>query len=220
MKFIYLIESVDSESYSSFSARILGLLSGVKDSFKPVSMWVTITHEPPPVFSVIPFKKKKLAAISLISGQQRIIEDLVNDKGFQGLYEADEALPVSYDKTWSNGEFTPGGCLLTLFKKKEGITYDLFLHRWHNSHTPLSLRIHPLWHYNRNVVKPLDVKGPVIWDGIVEEHFRRKEDLLNPFRFFGNPVVILPRMIEVYRDTRSFIDYKTIEPLLTREYHV
>ena len=56
------------------------------------------------------------------------------------------------------------------------------------------------------------------WDGIVEEHMRSRSELLNPFKFFGNPVVILPRMLNVYTDTKSFLDYNTIEPYLVAEY--
>jgi hypothetical protein len=43
---------------------------------------------------------------------------------------------------------------------------------------------------------------------------------VNPFKFFGNPAVIVPRMINVYRDTNSFLDYKTIEPYFVSEYHI
>jgi hypothetical protein len=59
------------------------------------------------------------------------------------------------------------------------------------------------------------------WDGIVEEHFRSRADLLNPFKFFGwNPLTICYHMWQVYADTRRFLDYKTIEPYLCREYWV
>ena len=46
---------------------------------------------------------------------------------------------------------------------------------------------------------------------------RTDADLLNPFRFFGNPLVIIPRMIAVYRDTKSFLDYRGIETYFARE---
>jgi hypothetical protein len=107
-----------------------------------------------------------------------------------------------------------------LVSKKGNIDHASFIDRWHNSHTPLSLRIHPLWHYNRNVVLTSSGETKVGWDGIVEEHFRTRSDLINPFLFFGNPLVILLNMLEVYRDTRTFLDYKTIEPYLVREYHI
>jgi hypothetical protein len=84
----------------------------------------------------------------------------------------------------------------------------------------LSLKIHPLWHYSRNVVESKISNESQDWDGIVEEHFRQKRDLLNPFRMFGNPLVILYRFYQVYSDTRSFLDYKTIEPFLVEEYYI
>ena len=32
------------------------------------------------------------------------------------------------------------------------LTQATFMKRWHEGHTPLSLELHPLWNYNRNVV--------------------------------------------------------------------
>jgi hypothetical protein len=56
-------------------------------------------------------------------------------------------------------------------------------------------------------------------EGIVEEQFRREPDLLNPLRFFGPPWRAPLHMLQVYRDTRSFIDMRTIEIYLTTEFH-
>jgi len=138
-------------------------------------------------------------------------------EGLRGIYRVEEALPVAYEKSWPDGELTPGVCLLTLFTRKPGLDHATFLNRWHNSHTPLSLRIHPLWHYNRNVVRERLITSSEPWEGIVEEHFRKRSDLVNPFRFFGNPLRIVPNMIEVYNDTRTFLDYNTIETYFVRE---
>lgn len=55
------------------------------------------------------------------------------------------------------------------------------------------------------------------WDGIVEEHFRTSSDLLNPLKFFGNPLIMVYNMLRVYFDTKSFLDYKTIETYLATE---
>jgi len=99
-------------------------------------------------------------------------------------------------------------------------TYPKYRERWHNSHSPLSLRIHRLWHYNRNVVTQTVASNEPALIGILEEHFKARTNLLIPFRFFGNPMVIIPRMIEVYRDINSFLDYKTIEPWPLREFHI
>ena len=125
--------------------------------------------------------------------------------------------PVAYEKTWDDGKMTPGIWLLTLFNRKKGLDYETFIHRWHNSHTPLSLKIHPLWNYSRNVVEKILAENSTSYEGIVEEQMRTDRDLLNPFRFFGNPMVIIPRMIAVYKDTQSFLDYGGIETYMARE---
>ena len=99
-------------------------------------------------------------------------------------------------------------------------SYKTIIDRWHKCYTPLSLIIHPHWHYYRNVVEIKLSEDSNDWDGIVEEHMKTRSELLNPFKFFGNPLMIIPRMINVYTDTKSFLHYGTIEPYLVKEYWV
>jgi hypothetical protein len=185
------------------------------------SVRLVLTEKEPPNLSVIPFKKSKIAAISVYhKNKEKVSSSILESEGYIGSYQVTEALPVKYEKTWADGEITPGVCLLTLFRKKKKLEYDKFLDRWHNGHTPLSLKIHPLWHYNRNVVESEHPDNAEKFDGIVEEHCRTSSELFNPFRFFGNPLIIIPRMLHVYFDVNSFIDYPSIEPYLVAEYHV
>jgi len=219
-KEIYLVGGRDAETYTTFRDRMLGTASDVMQFYRPVKMWTTLTEAPPPRLSVIPFKRGKIAAFTLFRQDDdvRPCTMLTELDSFRSAGRVEEALPVAYHKNWPDGTITPGVCLLTLFRKREGISHEQFLDRWHNSHTPLSLRIHPLWHYNRNVVTGMIASNEIPWGGIVEEHFTSRGKLLNPFRFFGNPLVILPRMLEVYKDVNAFLDYKTIETWLVREY--
>jgi hypothetical protein len=219
-KIIYLIKGLSAESHSQFKDRVFTTVRTIVSVESPVSVKVVITEAFPPKLSIIPFKKKKLASVSVYRETNILSETLTGMEGFSGAYHVTEALPVAYVKTWEDGEATPGVCLLTLFKQKKGITYDKFIDRWHNSHTPLSLRFHPLWNYSRNVVDEKLTKDTTVWDGIVEEHFRHRSDLLNPFKFFGNPLTILPNMLKVYIDTNAFLDFGTIETYLAMEYHI
>lgn len=219
-KEIYLIKGMANESYKEFSHRILTLSKKVQADGNVISVKTVYTNEPPPGLSVIPFKKEKMAAVSVLSSKKEISGLLANEPGFSGGYIVEEAIPVAYEKNWEDGVNTPGVCLLTLFKQKNGLDYKTFIHRWHNGHTPLSLKIHPLWNYNRNVVIEKLTDGSNEWDGIVEEHFRTTSDLLNPLKFFGNPFIMIYNMIRVYFDTNSFLDYKTIEPYFTIEIHI
>jgi len=219
-KEIYLIRGSKKETYDIFTNRILEAANSIAQKFKPAALKLTISEKPPPRLSVIPFKRNKIAAISIYKEDRSPVGSLLKMKGFSGAYRVQEELPVKYIKDWEDNEETPGVCLLTLFKQKVNIDYETFIDRWHNSHTPLSLKIHPLWNYSRNVVKNKLTPDSGDYDGIVEEHFKTSSDLLNPFKMFGNPFIILFRFIRIYRDINSFLDYKSIETYLSAEYHI
>ncbi len=219
-KSIYLIRGKKSETYTQFQKRILIVLENLAEEKDIKRLSVVLTVNKPPGFSYIPFTRSKMASVSVKSEKKIIIDRLAGIDGFAGLYRVEEAIPIGYEKTWNDGEPTPGINLLTIFNKKRSITYETFIDRWHNGHTPLSLKLHPLWNYNRNVIVEKLIDEAEHWEGIVEEHFRKASDLLNPTRFFGNPFTMIFHMIEVYLDTRSFLDYKTLETYLAREYHI
>ena len=75
-------------------------------------------------------------------------------------------------------------------------------------------------HYDRNVVDRRGLRNIESWDSILEEHCKTKAELLNPTKFFGGVLKIIPNIISVYLDTKSFLDYGTIETYLTAEYHI
>jgi len=217
-KTIYLIRGGKNESYNCFKNRVLSLVDSLIKKNTNILAKVVITEKAPPLISIIPFKKNKIASISIRNDEANQFEEIINSRGFAGFFEVTEALPVAYDKNWEDGEVSPGVCLLTLFNQKKSIDYKTFINRWHNSHTPLSLKIHPLTHYNRNVVDEQGTMNKDCWDGIVEEHCKTKSELLNPSKFFGGTLKMIPNMISVYIDTKSFLDYGTIETYLTSEY--
>lgn len=217
---MYLIRGNAKEDHGKFVDRMLQTAKTTAELIGPEALKVTLTHEPPPKICIIPFRKSKIAVFSVYKYDNAKIDHLINSEGFAGAFTVDEALPVSYEKTWIDSQPTPGVCLLTLFHRKPGIDYNTFIHRWHNGHTPLSLRLHPLWNYNRNVVLQKISEHPDWYDGIVEEQTRTRSELLNPFKFFGNALEIIGNMIKVYSDTKSFLDYKRIETYLAAEYHI
>lgn len=218
-KEIVLIKGSRDEEYASFKARMFALGSKILKAALPQALKVSLTESGPPLLSVIPFRREKCAAFSIYEGSGAK-ELLLGTDGLTGIYSVEEAIPVYYEKQWKDGLPTPGVCLLTLFHQKPGIDRENFIRRWHEGHTPLSLRLHPLWNYNRNVVlQSLDAQ--YFWyDGIVEEQFKIRNDLLNPFIFFGPPLKVPRHMMEVWKDTRSFIDMKQIETYLAVEYHL
>ena len=210
-KLMIIFRGQSGVSYSGFTDFMLRIAGKAYEMCHPPQLHITFTDAAPPVVSIIPFRKSKVGILSIYFEGGLPGEELQNFLAYcgsdalspsgrlSGAYFVEEALPVRYRKTWPDLEITPGVCLLTLFSRKPGLSRESFLDLWHNSHTPLSLKIHPLWHYNRNVVLDSVTGISEPWEGIVEEHFRKRMHLLNPFSFFGNPVTIIPRMVEVYK---------------------
>ena len=219
-KEIYILRSRMSEDYNSFKNRIIRLAGNVVEQYTPESLKASLTIRRPPLISVIPFRREKIAVLSVTRNTGTEMELITRSEGYDGGYLVEEAVPVAYNKEWADGDPTPGACLLTLFHKKPGLDQETFLNRWHNSQTPLSLRIHPLWNYNRNVVTDA-MNGDSLWyDGIVEEQFRKSAHLLNPLVFFGPLLKVPLHMYRVLTDTRSFIDMRRIETYLASEFHI
>ena len=219
-KEVYLIKGLSSEDYKTFHDRVLGLSENVLRQEGPAKLKICLTSGRPPRISIIPFKRHKIAAISVHRNKGPLLKQLTAADGFAGGYEVEEAIPVSYSKNWKDGEQTPGACLLTLFHKKPGIDQETFIRRWHEGHTPLSMKLHPLWNYNRNVVGSTLCENSIWYDGIVEEQVRKASDLLNPWVFFGPPLKVPIHMFQVLMDTRSFIDMRRMEIYLATEIHL
>jgi hypothetical protein len=219
-KTITLLRGLDTETYESFHSRIQTITNQLIQKTKPSRLSYTITLEKPPKLSVIPFQKSKIGVLSVYSHNQSNLDFMAQEPGFGGAYQVTEAFPVKYGGEIRDGMKMPGICLLTLFRKKKKITYDKFIHRWHNGHSPLTLKIHPIYHYNRNTIDAVVHEGPEHYDGIVEEHCRTNSDLLNPFRFFGKPWMVPVNMVRVYADVKSFLDYPSIESYLVQEFVV
>lgn len=220
IKKIFLIRGIKTESYSDFKSRVWQEVQNLNTLAQIKSLSFAISSKKRPLISIIPFSKKKMASVSVYLEEPFDLPSLSQMEGFVGSYLVTEALPVAYQKTWPLGSKTPGACLLTLFRSKKDISYETFIDRWHHGHTPLSLKYHPLWHYSRNVVDDRFPEQAEPWLGIVEEHTQTRSELLNPFKFFGKPWVIFQRMLMVYKDTKSFIDYRSMETYLAEEYHV
>lgn len=219
-KEIYIIRGHPSEDYKSFKDRMFSLCEAVIKNDKPEKLKVCLTEKRPPRISIIPFKGNKIAVLSVYRDKGPVLKTLTEAAGYAGSYAVEEAIPVSYTKSWDDGEASPGACLLTLFHKKPGIDQDTFIKRWHEGHTPLSLKLHPLWNYNRNVVEEVLSDNSSWYDGIVEEQVEKTSDLLNPCVFFGPPMKVPIHMYQVFMDTRSFIDMKRIETYLASEFHL
>jgi hypothetical protein len=110
--------------------------------------------------------------------------------------------------------------LVTLLRRRPDLPRDRFLTAWLEEHGQHALAVHPLWSYGRNVVEEALTPGAPPWDGIVEEQFRHRRDLLGPLRLFGGLRAAVPNAIATYRHLQTFLDLVALETYLADEIHL
>jgi len=213
----------DGESHQAWADRMRNEVSQRLLGLQPSKLQLTVTETPPPKLSLFPFKSQPMAIFNVYddaADHTRFSEALQSSASSVSGYEVEEAYPVAYDKAWSDGEPTPSPILVTMLRKKAGISTNEFTRRWHDGHTPMSLEIHPLWYYQRNVVREAVTDGADPSDGIVLEACRTRGDLLNPTRFFGGALKMVPNMLRIASDINGFLDMKKTETFYATEYHL
>ena len=210
----------NGESHAEWGARMKGLGAKLLE-LGPSKLQLTVTDAPPPKLSLFPFKSAPIAIFNVYADDPGPFTDALKGAADQvSGYAVDEAYPVAYEKAWSDGDPTPSPILLTMLHKKEGVSEDEYIDRWHYGHTPLSLEIHPLWYYQRNVIVEPVTEGAEHSDGVVLEACPTRRDLLNPTRFFGGALKMVPNMLRVANDIKGFLDMKKTETFYATEYHL
>jgi len=223
-KKIYLIRNPKDREFHIFKAHIFDKLIPQLLQLNPEKLKISITDFARPRFTILPLKSTGLAMISvwgeLVDCNKCIHEGMAGYSENVAGYQVTESIPVAYEKVWDDGNASPGAVLLTLMKKNTNLSYEQFMSEWFGHHTPMALRIHPLWNYIRNVVESLLIEDSPPFDGIVEEHFRSLQDITNPVRFFGGAFKMFPNMLKVWRHSNKFLEVSAIENYLMREYHI
>jgi hypothetical protein len=222
IKMMFILRSDRGVPAANFRTRVIdeflpGILAETKTACK-----VTITSIDPPRISITPYNKDRVALVSIWESNPSRGTAWAERfcSGWRGpchAYRVEESIPLAYDRAWQAGTQTPGLGLLTLFRARRGLDHGDFIRLWHRGHTPLGMRVHPMWNYVRNVVLETLVPGSPDLGGIVEEHFRRPEDLLNPVRFFGGLAGMVPNMLRIGLDIRKWMDLGSIENYLVTE---
>ena len=86
LKLIYLVRGADNEFYETFQQRIRNEFMALMKHKNVLKLSYTITTEPPPAISVIPFRKTKLTAITLKMNDEQVIDHLTKITGCRYLF--------------------------------------------------------------------------------------------------------------------------------------
>ncbi|MCR9094260.1 MAG: EthD domain-containing protein [bacterium] len=165
-------------------------------------------------------------AHGLIDGQISLWLDHVDARGeveaiVRGLatrhagYLVTESILREYpDRSWKRGEASPGVTILSTFPKSDALDLETFYARWHGSHGPLSLLLHPLTRYVRNsVFRPLTENAPTL-HGIVSESVGSCAVAADPEIFYSGR----ENRKKLVKDMLSFLDFETVSSVAMREY--
>ncbi|MFA5367134.1 MAG: hypothetical protein WC333_04580, partial [Dehalococcoidia bacterium] len=190
VKYIFLLRPVERVDIAALKALIFDQIIPRLLESNPEKLKVDITEPKRPGLTVIPFKKRPLAMISVWdAGADRVEKwraSLTVPNCRVAGYQVSESAPKAYTKDWKDGEPSPGVVMLTLMRKNPDLSYEQFMKEWFEHHTPnIAMKVHPLWNYIRNVVDSVVIEGSPPLDGIVEEHLRERSDITNPARYFG-----------------------------------
>lgn len=174
-----------------------------------------VTHVLPPRVSLVPFRRTPVALISLTGTEAMLAAAraaLAHLPGKLEGYAVDESVPVERTEAART-------TLITLFAKSPRVDRALFERRWHEEHTPMTLEVHPVVGYVKNVVRDVILPSSPPWDGIVTEDFADARDLTT-LRLFGRGPRALYEAVRVGWHVASFLDLGTIETYLATEHVV
>jgi hypothetical protein len=204
----------------AFAAAVFEQAVPVLRKLSPRALKIGLTDAPNPGLSLVPLRMKNLLMVSVwgeidVDAFLRALEG----PGVEVFgYRVDESIPIRVEHTWREGERSPGVVLLTLLARSPRLDRDAFLAEWHGVHTPKAMRIHPMWGYVRNVVEARVPESSPDFDGVVEEHYRERADVLNPVRMFGGLLRFVPNTIEILRHVRDLLDLPRTENYLLSEW--
>jgi hypothetical protein len=129
------------------------------------------------------------AALVLWIDRSELLHDLAARLEWGGAerrtYLLVESVILEYGRIdWPLGTRSPGATLLALLRKRQELSEREFRDRWEH-HSTLSVRLHPLTRYHRNIVVRTAGDEPDC-DGLVEERIGSLDDLA-PERFYIGP---------------------------------
>lgn len=93
------------------------------------------------------------------------------------VYGVTERVQRDYERTWPDGERSPGQKLIAPLSRIDGLTKEQFVEHWTAKHSQLALKhVLGMGRYVTNVVERALTPGAPEIDGIVEVHYTAKRE--------------------------------------------
>jgi uncharacterized protein (TIGR02118 family) len=130
-----------------------------------------------------------------------------------GAYRAQELVRLDFERTWPQGEPSPGLSLVCLVQRNPELTWQAYSDHWRDRHGPLALRRQPgFWRYVQyHVFERLTPESPVV-DGVGELHFRTARAVME--EMFDSPA----GMAEIMEDSVRFMSHENSTTMPTTQW--
>jgi hypothetical protein len=118
------------------------------------------------------------------------------------------------------GQRTPGITMLSLLERPARLSFEEWIRRWHEEHTPLAIEIQCTCLYVRNVVARALTRDAPPWAGIVEEGFPT-EAVTDPMLWYeaeGSQEKLRENLGRMLASVRAFLDVERVESLPMSEW--
>jgi hypothetical protein len=224
-KLVYLLWRESSEETDAFARRLVSAVGPKLCASGARQVAVNAAHREADLARTVPIRDSGPQFAGLVSFWLGCVDDapayeaILRDGAARAAgYLVTESVPRDFDqRTWPDGVRSPGVKMISVFEQPARLTRAEFIARWHGSHTPLSLEVHPLWRYVRNVVARRLTDGAPDYAGIVEEHVRELADLTDPARFYGGKDKMAANIQRILADARSFLDLERVMSVVASE---
>ncbi len=216
-KLVYLFEKGVTADLADVARRILDCAREIDTHNRCDQVWVNVRDHDPAIRALAgsyatPDREKSLIgslSVWLDNLDDRAwIEEVLRSPGAPVYgYLVTESIVREYQaQDWLVGERSPGITLVAAFRKPAVLADEEFYRRWHEGHSKLSLKVHPLCRYVRNTVARVITPGAPDFRAIVEERVRRYEDM-EPEAFYRGQQSL------VANDLATFVDLGGIDQL-------
>ena len=220
-KLVYLLGKPDARPVEDFREELLGPVADglLAHGARALTVNVADVPELPEAVHIADPGGWLSASVSLwlpsLDGRAPLEALLDGPAARKAGYLVTESVPRDYtDRDWPDGERSPGVTLVAAFPKPDRIDDETFFRRWHGSHTPLSLEIHPLYRYVRNSVARALTPGAPPFRAIVEERVRTLREFADPLLFYGSA----EGRRRAHEDLLTFADLEDMYSTVMSEY--
>jgi len=121
-----------------------------------------------------------------------------------GVYVAEEVRHWGCERTWQDGEPTPGFKMMAFSRRRSGMLRQDYIEHYRDIHAPLAREHHPaLWSYTQNFVSAKLYADAPGFDCMAEMHFKSVEDLHENFYLSGQSAGVIGKDLAKFMEQRS-----------------